>query len=372
MMTNAKAFSFMIAYYCSNCHLPYPKEGLPHMCPRCGAIFELNEISFSNEIPSTPQAPGIWRYQQSFGLTENAQPTYLGEGATPLVLKKINGQQIGFKLEYLNPTGSFKDRGTAVLTSLLLSRQISEVVEDSSGNAGASLAAYTTAFGIKSNIFVPESASGQKLAQMKVSGANVIPVPGPREDAHQAALRYIQETGLPYASHALLPMGLAGIATISYELYEQLGRLPGTLVAPVGHGSLFTGIYLGLESLCKHLQLQNDVKLVGVQPSRCAPLVAQWEDIPFEGGKEPSLAEGTQIVSPVRGDQILNFLQLHKDELIAIKEDAILPAYFDLARQGFYVEPTSALVWAAYQKYGAKWPEPIVLILTGSGLKFIP
>jgi len=160
---------------------------------------------------------------------------------------------------------------------------------------------------------------------MKVSGANVIPVPGPREDAHQAALRYIQETGLPYASHALLPMGLAGIATISYELYEQLGKLPSTLVAPVGHGSLFTGIYLGLESLCKHLQLQNDVKLVGVQPSRCAPLVAQWKGVPFEGGKEPSLAEGTQIVSPVRGDQILNFYNYTKMSSLPLKKTLFYP-----------------------------------------------
>jgi threonine synthase len=251
-------------------------------------------------------------------------------------------------------------------------RGIKEVVEDSSGNAGASLAAYSAAFGIRSHIFVPAIASGPKLNQMKASGANVISVTGPRENAHQAALKYVAETGFPYASHALLPFGLAGIATISLEIYEQLGELPGTVVAPVGHGSLFWGIQLGLQALQQQRDIHQEVKMVGVQPARCAPLVALWKGQPFEGGTQPSLAEGTQILAPVHGEKILNSLQRGKDELVSIEEEDILPAFYSLAKMGFYVEPTSALVWAAYQKFGSHWPEPIVLILTGSGLKFDP
>ena len=364
--------SKMTTYYCSQCELPYPSKGLPHQCPRCGGTFTLGEFTFQQGAIALSKSPGIWRYQSAFGLPENSPLTYLGEGETPLVLRKIQSQQIAFKLENLNPSGSFKDRGTAVLTSMLLNHGIKEVVEDSSGNAGASLAAYSAAFGIRSHIFVPAFASGPKINQMKASGADVIPVPGPRENAHQAALKYVTETGFPYASHALLPFGLAAIATISLEIYEQLGGLPGTIVAPVGHGSLFRGIQLGLQALQQHFVFQQEVKMVGVQPARCAPLVDRWIGQPFEGGTEPSLAEGTQIMTPMHGEKILNTLQRGKDEMISIEEEEILPAFYSLAKMGFYVEPTSALVWAAYQQFGFDWPEPIVLILTGSGLKFDP
>ena len=185
-------------------------------------------------------------------------------------------------------------------------------------------------------------------------------------------MKYVAETGFPYASHALLPFGLAGIATISLEIYEQLGELPGTVVAPVVHGSLFWGIQLCLQALQQQRDLHQEVKMVGVQPARCAPLVAFWKGQPFEVGTQPSLAEGTQILAPVHGEKILNSLQRGKDELVSIEEEDILPAFYSLAKMGFYVEPTSALVWAAFQKFGSHWLEPIVLILTGSGLKFDP
>ena len=362
----------MTVYRCSQCHLSYPSQGLPHLCPRCGGVFELAELSFPQGSELLTGNPGVWRFRNMFGLPVDASITYLGEGNTPLVVREVLGQQVAFKLESLNPTGSFKDRGTAVNVSLLLARGMSEVVEDSSGNAGASLAAYTAAFGIKSHIFVPSSASGPKLNQMQSFGADVIPVEGPRENAHQAALDYIAEHKVPYASHALLPFGMAGIATISFELREQLGELPGTVVAPIGHGSLFDGIFLGLQAMQRQMETKNSVKMVGVQPARCAPLVAIWNSQPFTGGKEPTIAEGTQILKPVRGEQILTSLQRVKDELIAIDEEEILPAHDELAKLGFYVEPTSAMVWAAYRHYGSHWPEPIVLILTGSGLKFTP
>jgi threonine synthase len=362
----------MTMYRCSQCELPYPSEGLPHQCPRCGGIFALAAFTFPRDSLGLGNSLGIWRYQSAFGLTEDTPVTYLGEGDTPLVLRNVQGKRVAFKMENLNPSGSFKDRGTAVLTSMLLMRGIKEVVEDSSGNAGASLAAYSAAFGIRSHIFVPAYASGPKINQMKASNANVISITGSRENAHQAAIEYVKETGFPYASHALLPFGLAGIASISFEIYEQLGELPGTIVTPVGHGSLFRGIQLGLQALQQQFDIQQEVKMVGVQPARCAPLVARWIGRPFGGGRKPSLAEGTQILAPVHGEKILNSLQRGRDEMISIEEEEILLAFHSLAKMGFYVEPTSALVWVAYQQFGLHWPEPIVLILTGSGLKFDP
>lgn len=348
----------------------YPASGLPHICPNCGGFFDISSLTYPTYRESSRTHPGIWRWRQSFGLSDDSPMTYLGEGDTPLVCRQIEGRQVCFKLEYLNPTGSFKDRGTAVLTSLLVSRGIHEVVEDSSGNAGASLAFYTAAYGIHSKIFVPASASGPKGRQMEASGAAVIPIPGPRENAHRAVLQMVSEGSAAYASHALLPFGIPGIATIAYELYEQLGRLPGTIVAPVGHGSLAAGIYLGVEALRNHFRISEPISIVGIQPERCAPLAAGWKGEPFLDGKQASIAEGTQITNPVRGDLLLRLMRPDKDDIIAVDEAEILPAVSDLAKMGFYVEPTSAMVWAAFKRHAQEWKEPVVLVLTGSGLKF--
>lgn len=358
----------MTTFQCSVCKSNYPETGLPHHCPVCGGVFEVTELTFSRKVNSL--YPGLWQYRHCFGIPIEYPVTYLGEGDTPLVSRKIHSKQVSFKLEYLNPTGSFKDRGTAVLTSFLIGRGIDRVVEDSSGNAGASLAFYSAANGIKSSIFVPSSTSGPKRRQMEACGGNVIPIPGGRENAHHAALALVEEQSIPYASHALLPFGIPGIATIAFEIFEQLGGLPGTIVAPVGHGSLFAGLALGIEALRVQFGFSEAVSLVGVQPERCAPLVARWKGKKFEYLGQASIAEGTQIVAPVREAQALRFLKPGLDDMISIEEEQILPAASDLARIGFYVEPTSALVWAAFSRHCQDWKEPIVLILTGSGLKF--
>ena len=355
---------------CATCDFAYPEEGLPHLCPRCGGVFGIKRIDLPGEQALESGIPGIWRFEPTFPLPGGAKPVYLGEGGTPLIEREIGGKRVAFKLENLNPSGSFKDRGTAVLTSFMVSRGVSEVVEDSSGNAGASLAAYSSAAGIKSHIFVPESASGPKLQQMTASGAHVVRIPGPREAAHQAALAYVEEKKLPYASHALLPMGIAGIATIAFELAAQLGQMPGTLIAPVGHGSLFLSLLLGAQALCAQKPGITPPVMVGVQPANCAPLAARWENKAFSGCQGASLAEGTQIAAPVHGEQILRMLRPKTDAIRAIAEEELLPAYNELARMGFYVEPTSAMVWSALMELIVGLPEPVVLVFSGSGLKF--
>jgi threonine synthase len=110
--------------------------------------------------------------------------------------------------------------------------------------------------------------------------------------------------------------------------------------------------------------------MVGAQPANCAPLVANWEKREFGGCQGSSLAEGTQIETPVRARQILSLLDPSRDALVAITEDELLSAWQALAKMGFYVEPTSALVWAACDKLIDDLPEPVVLVFSGSGLKF--
>ena len=314
----------------------------------------------------------MWRYQHAFGLPENSPLVYLGEGLTPLVWGNIDGHPVAFKLEYTNPSGSFKDRGSALLVSFLLSRGVNQAVEDSSGNAGASFAAYAARGGLRCRIFIPESASGPKRAQIEAYGAELAVIPGPRSQAAQAVYQVV-ESGRVYASHAYLPFGLPGYATATYEIVEQLGGAPGTLIVPAGHGNFLLGLARGFMALKKAGVTDHLPKLVGVQARACAPLwtifTCGWEALARITEGE-TLAEGIRVRNPARSAAVLQAVQYTSGLFIVVDEGDILAARDELARQGMYVEPSSAVILPAFRQIIGKMPEPIVSLLTGSGLKY--
>ena len=358
----------MTQYICRDCSTQYPDTGLPHVCPNCGGAFTLKDLSYLPPIKEDRNSQGIWKYASSFGLPASYPTTYLGEGNTPLVPVNIQGKEFWAKLENLNPSGSFKDRATAVLTSVLRGRRFMNVVEDSSGNAGGSLALYSSAFGVHCQIFIPSGTSGPKRRQIEVCGAEVVQVDGPRENAHIAALEAVSRQGLPYASHAAQPFGLAGIATIAFEIWETLGEMPGTVFCPIGHGSLFAGVLMGFDALVRAGMVASRPRLVGVQPEACAPVVSAWHEQPFEGSLGSSLAEGTMVENPARKAEILAYLKRDADRLVSVTESEIAAAHRSLIQAGLYVEPTSAMAFAASHRV-EETPGKSVLIMSGSGLK---
>ncbi len=230
------------------------------------------------------------------------------------------------------------------MVSFLASRKVRAAVEDSSGNAGASFAAYAARAGIQARVFVPETASGPKRSQIEAYGAEVTPVPGPRSNAAQAVIQ-AAEKGTAYASHAYLPFNLPGYATVAYEIYEQLGQAPGTLVSPVGQGGLLLGASRGFAALKKAGLIRNLPRLVGVQARACAPLWALSSYGP-DGlawvTEAPTLAEGVRVRYPLRGDAVLKAVEESGGQFLVVDEADILPGRDQLARRGFYVEPTSA------------------------------
>ena len=137
-----EAFMIDPGVFCSKCGSAYPNEGVPFRCPICGGLYDYKGAFHFDRTKVDRTQPGIWRYRHTFGLPPDFEPISLGEGNTPLIWAKILGRQIAFKCEFLNPSGSFKDRGSAVISTWLKGRGVVEAVEDSSGNAGASFAAY--------------------------------------------------------------------------------------------------------------------------------------------------------------------------------------------------------------------------------------
>ncbi len=310
------------------------------------------------------------RYRESFPLGQ-APLLSLGEGDTPLIPIEHQGNTVHIKNEGLNPTGSFKDRGTAVLVSALAAEGVDSAVEDSSGNAGASFAAYAARAGWSTKIFVPDYASGPKRWQIEAHGAEVVRILGPRSAATEAAIAEV-EAGAVYASHAHLPHGLAGMATLAFELYEQLGREPGALILPVGQGTLLLGAHRGFLALRRAGLIERLPKLIGVQALACAPLWAvhsggasalQWVQ------ERETVAEGIRILRPLRGDEVLAAVAESQGTFVAVEEEEIVAGREQLARFGFFVEPTSAVVWPAYQKTLEDLAGPVVMVLTGTGLK---
>ncbi|HUI89010.1 MAG TPA: pyridoxal-phosphate dependent enzyme [Anaerolineales bacterium] len=352
---------------CVDCGQPYPESSVPYKCSNCGGLFDFAEPVALEKI--IPHQIGIWRYAASFGL--QADSVSLGEGNTPLLSAEILGRKVYFKCENLNPSGSFKDRGTSVLVTFLKSRGVTEAMEDSSGNAGASFAAYAVRAGIKARVYVPESASGPKRRQIEAHGAELIPVAGPRQNASQAVMRAADEAGMVYASHAYLPFNLLGYATCAYEVCEQLGRGPGAVILPAGQGGFLLGMARGFEALFRTDRIQKMPMLIGVQASACAPLYALWNGGTMDHVEEsPTIAEGVRNRWPVRAAAVVQVTRRNGGRFVAVDEAPIVAGRDALAHLGFYVEPTSALVWRALEQLITVLPDPVVVVLTGSGLKY--
>jgi threonine synthase len=357
----------MMDIACTNCGRGYPEIGIPYRCPRCGGLFDDREPVRWKGVDD--RAQGIWRFAPSIGI-EQVSVT-LCEGRTPLVPAEVLGKVVYFKCEYANPTGSFKDRGSASLVSFLVSRGVSAAVEDSSGNAGASFAAYAARSGLRPTVYVPASAAGLKRTQIASYGARVVPVAGPRSEA-SAAARAAAEGGATYASHAYLPQNIRGYATCALEIWEDLGQAPGSVILPAGQGGLLLGLGHGFEALLKARGIDRLPVLVGVQAAACAPLFALFEmGVPGLGlvTEGETVAEGVRVRTPLRASSVLEVVSRSAGHFVAVAEARILPGRDSLARLGFYVEPTSALVWAALEDTLSELPEPVVVVLTGSGYK---
>ncbi|HET7160550.1 MAG TPA: threonine synthase [Burkholderiales bacterium] len=316
----------------------------------------------------------VWRYAAAIEVDETHAVT-LGEGWTPLIKGAWHGSHTHFKLEFTMPTGSFKDRGMTVLVSYLKSRGIQHVLEDSSGNAGASLSAYAAAAGMRCRILVPETASYPKIAQIAACGADVLTIRGSRQDVAEAAERMSAE--IFYASHNWVPFFIEGTKTLAYELWEQFGfKAPDNVVTPLGYGSNVLGCLRGFEELLRNGEISRVPRIFGVQAENCAPYYAAYragsvELVPCE--ITTTIAEGIASSKPTRVQEVLDGIRLSGGEMVAVSEAQIIDALRELAGKGLYVEPTSAAGAAGLtqliQSGAIKPHETTVMVLTGSGLK---
>jgi threonine synthase len=368
----------------------HPLPSAPaYVAPVTGHLYPIGEPRWSSEdgrpLMITPLAGigrgdiqterrSLWRYAASFPV-EVAEPVTMGEGCTPLVERRWHGARALFKLEWFAPTGSFKDRGASVMISVLRQQGVKKLLEDSSGNGGAAIAAYAAAAGIKSKILVPAYTQPAKTIQMRAYGAEVELVPGTRQDTADEAVR--QASNIFYASHNWQAFFLQGTKTLAYELWEDLGfKAPDNILIPTGAGSNILGCDIGFGELLRRGEIERLPKLFAIQPVNCPPihasLVSGADDyVPVE--TRPTIAEGTAIAKPVRMREVLAAIRRSDGETVAVSEEQIVSALMELASIGLYAEPTCASAAAALSillTRGTIGPEQTtVIVLTGKGLK---
>ncbi|MDD2425793.1 MAG: threonine synthase [Bacteroidales bacterium] len=411
------------SYICPACRMSFPADQPVWRCD-CGHYLDLefHPIFLRDSLPDGKHLSGrkhlsdsrfisdcrpLWRYSGILPLDNPANAVSFDEGFTPLVPADYKGVNFLAKMEFLLPTGSFKDRGSAVMISRCRELGIKEIAEDSSGNAACSIAAYCSRASITANLFMPAGNSSGKSIQAGALGAKLHLVEGSRGECTEAALKKAQESY--YASHAWNPLFIHGTKTIIYEIVEQLGwRVPDYIFMPVGNGTLLIGIFIGLGEMINAGLIDRMPKLIAVQSDRCAPLKDYFPDDQVFSNKNNSdyvvlssengennfndvslkqtadqgvteivhdvaspLAEGILVREPIRIKQIIQAIRESGGGVVTVSDAEIKEALKAAFGQGLYIEPTSAAPVAALYKYKTRLDrnEIIVIPLTGSGMK---
>ncbi|MFP8955404.1 threonine synthase [Natrialbaceae archaeon A-CW3] len=360
--------------YCPDCGTEYaagPDE--PWRCT-CGHALEFVDRPHpeGNPLPLSrlDTSEGLWTFFEFLPIDKHVT---FHEGFTPLVdAPEWNAQ---FKLEYVFPTGSFKDRGATTTLSRAVELGVEKVIEDSSGNAGASIAAYAAKAGIKADIYVPADVKQSKLMAIQRVGARPVRIEGSREDVTAACLRAVEDGEGWYASHAWNPAFFAGTMTFAFELAAQRNwTVPDAVVLPIGHGTLFLGAYRGFKLLLDAGIVDRMPRMLGGQAAGYAPIVAALGGETTDAdGERTDIADGIQIAEPARGTQILEAIEDTDGDAIALGSDVLETTLDTLHRNGYYVEPTCAAAPAALRRYREAGvlseDDDVVVPLTGSGLK---
>ena len=353
-------------------------------CPDCGreyadrwrctcdaplqfATQPLPDADHPREAPLDPRE-GLWTFDAFLPVERHVS---LGEGYTPLV--EASAWDAAFKLEYVFPTGSFKDRGATTTLSRAVDVGAERVLEDSSGNAGAAIATYAARAGIPAEIYVPADAKPSKLSAIRAAGADVVRVDGTRQDVTDACVAAVRDGAGWYASHAWNPAFVAGTATVAYELaHQREWAVPEAVVLPVGHGTLFLGAYRGFTALREAGWIDRVPRLLAAQAAGSAPLVAALHGDEAATGDNDT-ADGIQIREPPQLPHLLDAIERTGGDAIALPGEAVTDACRRLHRDGFYVEPTAAVAPAALRAYRERSVldpgDDVVVPLTGSGLK---
>lgn len=376
-------------YQCSDCGKQIPTGEIIYLCPDCSAkqlpdqpplgvlkvIYDyktLSELSFreleeNNFLPLLP-------------FNELKSLPNLKVGKTPLYeIDSLNGQTLDFEL-YLkddsqNPTFSFKDRASAVVSAFAKENGIDTIVAASTGNAGSSLAGMCAAQGQKAVIFVPSTAPKAKLTQIMMYGATLVPVAGNYDKAFDLSIEATKLFGWYNRNTAFNPFTIEGKKTVSFELYSQLKeQIPDYIFVPVGDGVIISGVFKGFEDLLELGIIEKMPIIIAVQAARSSNLVDNIGKEKFISTPSDTIADSISVDIPRNFHMAAGYITKYHGQTITVSDDDILRASSILAKNtGIFTEPAAAAAFAGFLTYKNRFLIPKastnVVLLTGSGLK---
>jgi threonine synthase len=376
-----------IKLHCVRCGHTAALAGFPYRCPVCDGIL-LIEHDLSGWTGADPTVPGMERYRELLPLDPDSRLVSLGEGGTPLTTAARLAESVGeievfLKNETVNPTGSFKDRALAVMTTRARDEGYGRVISSSSGNAGISSAAYAARAGVEATVVAPESTKQTKLAQLAVHGARVVRVRGSTSDTYRLA-KAAAETGewANLTTTFLSPLATAGFETIGYELADQLdGRAPDWVIAPISAGPILVAVASAFREYQAAGRVDRVPRMVCAQAAGCAPIARAFDEgaESVMAWRDPPETIATAIADPLRGyedDGTLTLRVVRETEgvALAVTDDAIREAVRRLAEsEGVFAEPSGAVPVAALAilrtrgviRAGSR----VACLITGHGLK---
>ena len=390
----------VVCLKCSVCGAEYSTDKVKYVCPKHGDIGLLDVIYDYEKIKSRVLGGqiessdfSIWRYWDLLPIEDHVAVPPLRVGWTPFYRASHLGKQLAIqglflKDDGLNPTGSFKDRASAVVVSKAKELGADIITTASSGNAGAALAGLAASAHIPAIVFVPSTAPDAKVAQLMIYGARVFLVKGTYDEAFDLCLAASKEYGWYSRNTGYNPYTTEGKKTASLEICEQLAKLSGTkegwvapdcIFVPVGDGNIISGVWKGLRDLLALGWIDKLPKLMGVQAEGSAACYNAWRD-----GKEMvmpvhanTIADSISVGLPRDGTRAVRAVRETRGAFVTVSDDEILDAMRKLAREeAIFAEPAGAAGYAGLVKAKnngiVDGDEQIVVIITGNGLKDVP
>jgi threonine synthase len=379
---------------CAICERSYTPEQVAYTCPDCGQAGTLDVLYDSEalradvareDIARSPD-PTLWRYRPLLPLPLEAAVPPLAVGGTPLYDTPRLAADLGLarvlvKDDGRNPTGSLKDRASAVVVARAMAQGTEVVTAASTGNAAAALAGVAASVGLSVVIFVPASAPEAKIAQLLTYGAHVLLVQGNYDNAFDLAVEAAGRYGWYNRNTAVNPYTAEGKKTVAYEIAEQLGwQAPDVVVMSVGDGNIISGVHKGFRDLLALGWIERMPRLIGVQADGSAACYQAWKS-GADPATMPPIASHTvadSIAADLPRDRVRAVRAVRETggAFVSVPDEAILAGIPRLARlSGVFAEPAAAATYAGARAALAEGhiqpDERVVLLVTGNGLKDI-
>lgn len=389
MVTGQKQSKFI--YECTDCGKNYSGLDTLYLCPSCSS-------GNSKNLPPKGVLKTIYDYHQikkSFkGFSELKQRGFidllpieklsslpgLRVGGTPLYsYNKLDNRGLPFNLflkdDSQNPTFSFKDRASAIVSAYAKEKNLDTIIAASTGNAGSSLAGICAAQDQHAIILVPEKAPRAKLTQILMYGARIIPVRGTYDEAFDLSIKATEKFGWYNRNTAYNPFTIEGKKTVSYELAEQLNfRVPDRIFVPVGDGVIISGVYKGFEEMYLLGITDRMPVIVSVQAEGSDNLNRNLISESFEIKRADTLADSISVDIPRNFYMARKFIKTYYGENITVSDSNIISSSVILSgNTGLFAEPAATAAFAGFLSYyhAGKIADNSdnVILLTGSGLK---